>query len=132
MEQHIPPIIANALKAQEGFVSNPDPNKAQLDPDKVPKPGENAGFLAAKPSPWTMFHDIDMLVDVSFFSHLSSYLASSPPWIQPYTQKRVMLLPQGVTNQIQASSYAPTDLQLAAAVPADPGSTGGRDRKSVV
>lgn len=85
----------------------------------------NAGFLATRPTSWVMFHDIDMLVSESFFVDLAGYLAARPSWIQPYTKKRVMLLPHGTTNVIQGSSDPPTAGQLATATPADAGSTGG-------
>lgn len=85
----------------------------------------NTAFLLLRPTKWVMFHDIDMLVDLSFFSNLSTYTATNPSWIQPYTQKRVMLLPQSTTNAIQSSEDPPTAEQLATAVPADAGSTGG-------
>lgn len=64
----------------------------------------NVGYLLATQSTWYLFHDIDILVDGSFFSNISTYLAKNPKWLQTYTHKRVLLLNPGITEEIVKST----------------------------
>jgi hypothetical protein len=52
----------------------------------------NIGFLLSQRSEWNVFHDLDILIDDSYFNKVSKYLESNPSWVQPYTKKRVILL----------------------------------------
>lgn len=60
----------------------------------------NIGFMLTKKTKWNIFHDLDILVDIDFFQNLSIYIDKNPNWIQPYSDKRVMLLTPSVSKGI--------------------------------
>jgi predicted glycosyltransferase involved in capsule biosynthesis len=88
----------------------------------------NAGYLLANPSTWYLFHDIDILVDSSFFIKVNTYLKQKNlKWLQPYTKKRVLLLSPRITEYIIINGGLRDDLSAAKCCyrEAQTGSTGG-------
>jgi hypothetical protein len=70
----------------------------------------NTGFLFSNKSSWYLFHDIDMLVDNTFFEIIKLYIDRNPLWLQPYTKKRVIRLNKDTTDQICAKKNCLSNL----------------------
>lgn len=52
----------------------------------------NLAFLLAPPSPYYLFHDVDVIVNRDFVQGLEDGLKSKVPWMQPYYGKSVPYL----------------------------------------
>jgi len=86
----------------------------------------NIGFLSVKESPWYVFHDIDILVEDTFFEKIKIYIERDPLWLQPYTKKRVLLLKPEITNTLFNNVLDLSKLTVSKDYEeAYPGSTGG-------
>jgi len=52
----------------------------------------NMGFLLIDRAEWNIFHDLDILIDSTYFIKVKEYLDKNPTWLQPFSKKRVFLL----------------------------------------
>jgi hypothetical protein len=64
----------------------------------------NIGFIDTPKTKWNIFHDLDILVDKDYFLSINSYLEKGVNWLQPYSDKRVVLLGTNITKDIVESS----------------------------
>jgi hypothetical protein len=86
----------------------------------------NIGYLVTPRAHWSLFHDVDILVNSDYFSKLEHYLKKDPKWVQPYALKRVQRLSRGITNEICSGTYHElSKLPEGAVAPSNPGSPGG-------
>lgn len=86
----------------------------------------NIGYLLTVPAKWSLFHDLDILVPIEFFSVLNKhYMYSDFSWVQPYQKRRVILLSALSVMDIIESDDVFDISNMGSTRPARPGSTGG-------
>jgi hypothetical protein len=86
----------------------------------------NIGYLMSVPTPWCIFHDLDMIVEEDFFQKIKIHLSRDPNWLQPYSARRVMRLGSYITGLITSNPTRIYPLTAFADIkPANPGSPGG-------
>jgi len=64
----------------------------------------NMGFICTPRVLWSVYHDLDILIDNNYFRDLKTYLEKNVSWLQPYTGKRVILLGSDISNSIIKSA----------------------------
>lgn len=86
----------------------------------------NICYMRSPRAKYSIFHDLDILVERDYFKKLEAYLKPEPIWVQPYTKRRVMRLSGHITDQICSGKVVDLSvLRLPHASPSNPGSTGG-------
>lgn len=86
----------------------------------------NVGFLVAKPTNWSLFHDIDLIVPVNFFELLWKVIeTTNKGWIQPFSKKSVCYLTNSATREILQTGEIPTSFRSIDYVQGNAGAPGG-------
>lgn len=86
----------------------------------------NLGFLLNHKTLYHVFHDLDILIDPSYFKLLEFYINRGFTWLQPYSGKRVMRVGPRATQQIINNPKGAVLLDSIKDMrPANPGSPGG-------
>jgi len=86
----------------------------------------NLAFLQNQKTPYHIFHDLDIVIDESYFKLIEHYIEKGITWLQPYSGKRVMRVGGGATGRIVKDPNSVTILDAIKDMnPANPGSPGG-------